>query len=130
MNFDNFLMHDSSQELLSLRGESVRLREDVELLPVESPSNLIVCVPDSFSQIERIMNFMDSLELLESQRVSKEEAQSKSRGKKVGDKKAPFENSAVPKSDKKIKKVENSPFHNYQKHLNNALKKLVIVPSF
>ena len=31
---------------------------------------------------------------------------------------------------KKIKKVENSPFHNYQKHLNSALKKLVIVPSF
>jgi hypothetical protein len=31
---------------------------------------------------------------------------------------------------KKIKKVENSPFHNYQKHLNNALKKLIIVPDF
>jgi hypothetical protein len=25
--------------------------------------------------------------------------------------------------------VENSPFHNYQKHLNNALKKLVILPN-
>lgn len=25
--------------------------------------------------------------------------------------------------------MENSPFHNYQKHLNNALKKLVIVPN-
>lgn len=23
-----------------------------------------------------------------------------------------------------------SPFHNYQKHLNNALKKIVIVPCF
>jgi hypothetical protein len=31
---------------------------------------------------------------------------------------------------KKGKKVENSPFHNYQKHLNNALKKLIIVPVF
>lgn len=31
--------------------------------------------------------------------------------------------------EKKVKKVENSPFHNYQKHLNNALKKLVIVPN-
>lgn len=30
--------------------------------------------------------------------------------------------------EKKNKKVENSPFHNYQKHLNNALKKLIIVP--
>jgi hypothetical protein len=30
---------------------------------------------------------------------------------------------------KKIKKIENSPFHNYQKHLNNALKKLIIIPS-
>ncbi len=34
---------------------------------------------------------------------------------------------SVPK-EKKGKKVENSPFHNYQKHLNNALKKLVILP--
>ena len=33
------------------------------------------------------------------------------------------------RKQKKIKKVENSPFHNYQKHLNNALKKLIIVPS-
>ena len=31
--------------------------------------------------------------------------------------------------EKKGKKVENSPFHDYQKHLNNALKKLVIVPN-
>lgn len=31
---------------------------------------------------------------------------------------------------KKIKKLPNSPFHNYQKHLNNALKKLIIVPEF
>lgn len=130
MNFDNFLMQDSSQELLSLRRESVRLREDVELLPVDSPSNLNICAPDSFSQIERIMDFMDSLELPESQRVSTEEPQSKSCGKKARGKKAPFENSVASKSDKKIKKVENSPFHNYQKHLNNALKKLVIVPSF
>ena len=33
------------------------------------------------------------------------------------------------RKQKKIKKVENSPFHNYQKHLSNALKKLIIVPS-
>jgi len=33
------------------------------------------------------------------------------------------------KKQKKIKKFENSPFHNYQKHLNNALKKMIIVPS-
>lgn len=32
--------------------------------------------------------------------------------------------------EKKIKKIQNSPFHNYQKHLNNALKKLIIVPTF
>lgn len=32
------------------------------------------------------------------------------------------------RKQKKIKKVENSPFHNYQKHLNNALKKLIIIP--
>ena len=31
---------------------------------------------------------------------------------------------------KKIKKNEYSPFHNYQKHLNNALKKIVVVPVF
>ena len=130
MNFDNFLMQDSSQELLSLRRESVRLREDVELLPVDSPSNLNICAPGSFSQIERIMDFMDSLELPESQRVSTDGPQSKSCGNKARGKIAPFESSVVSKSDKKIKKVENSPFHNYQKHLNNALKKLVIVPSF
>jgi len=34
------------------------------------------------------------------------------------------------KRGKKGKKVQNSPFHNYQKHLNNSLKKLVIVPGF
>lgn len=34
------------------------------------------------------------------------------------------------KKGKKIKKAINSPFHNYQKHLNNALKKLIIVPEF
>jgi hypothetical protein len=76
------------------------------------------------------MDFMDSLEIHESQRVSTEDPHSKSCGKKAGGKKFSFENSMAPKSDKKIKKVENSPFHNYQKHLNNALKKLVIVPSF
>lgn len=31
---------------------------------------------------------------------------------------------------KKIKKNEYSPFHNYQKHLNNALKKIIVVPVF
>lgn len=31
---------------------------------------------------------------------------------------------------KKIQKPQNSPFHNYQKHLNNALKKLIVVPEF
>jgi hypothetical protein len=36
----------------------------------------------------------------------------------------------VRKKEKKIKKGENSRFHNYQKHLNNALKKLIIVPEF
>jgi hypothetical protein len=34
------------------------------------------------------------------------------------------------RKEKKIKRTENSPFHNYQKHLNNALKKLIIVPEF
>jgi hypothetical protein len=34
------------------------------------------------------------------------------------------------KRQKKANKSENSPFHNYQKHLNNALKKLIIVPNF
>lgn len=29
---------------------------------------------------------------------------------------------------KKIRKVTNSPFHNYQKHLNNALKKIITLP--
>lgn len=37
-------------------------------------------------------------------------------------------NESSGKESKKQKKVENSPFHNYQKHLNNALKQLVIVP--
>lgn len=31
---------------------------------------------------------------------------------------------------KKIRKVSNSPFHNYQKHLNNALKKMVALPEY
>lgn len=31
---------------------------------------------------------------------------------------------------KKIKKNEYSPFHNYQKHLNNALKRIIVVPRF
>ena len=35
----------------------------------------------------------------------------------------------APKGGRKVRKTENSPFHNYQKHLNNALKKLVIVPA-
>jgi hypothetical protein len=31
---------------------------------------------------------------------------------------------------KKIRKVTNSPFHNYQKHLNNALKKMILLPDY
>ena len=71
----------------------MRLREDVELLPVDIPSNLNICVHDSFSQMERIMDFMDNLELPEHQRVSTEEPQIQSCGKNNAEKKASFENS-------------------------------------
>jgi uncharacterized protein YecT (DUF1311 family) len=37
-------------------------------------------------------------------------------------------NAEHEKKSKKIKKMANSPFHNYQKHLNNALKKLIAFP--
>jgi len=36
----------------------------------------------------------------------------------------------VSKKQKKNTKIENSPYHNYQKHLNNALKTLIIVSAF
>lgn len=35
---------------------------------------------------------------------------------------------AHEKRTKKIMKNGNSPFHNYQKHLNNALKKMISLP--
>jgi len=76
------------------------------------------------------MGCIDSLELPESHKPSTKYSNEKSLCKKRIFKKAQFENSLPPKSEKKIKKVENSPFHNYQKHLNSALKKLVIVPLF
>jgi hypothetical protein len=38
------------------------------------------------------------------------------------------EEGEVAQKQKKIRKVTNSPFHNYQKHLNNALKKMMTLP--
>lgn len=35
---------------------------------------------------------------------------------------------AHEKRGKKIQKNTSSPFHNYQKHLNNALKKMIALP--
>lgn len=35
---------------------------------------------------------------------------------------------AHEKPAKKLQKNGNSPFHNYQKHLNNALKKMIALP--
>jgi len=72
---------------------------------------------------------MDRLELPDLQTVSSEILEKCSNRKKGTIKKNNFESSIPPKSNRKIKKVENSPFHNYQKHLNNALKKLIIVPA-
>lgn len=76
------------------------------------------------------MGLIDSLELPEAQKAASEDSEEKSCCKKGTNSKTSFENSVAAKGEKKIKKVENSPFHNYQKHLNNALKKLVIVPTF
>ena len=37
--------------------------------------------------------------------------------------------SASTESKSNKKKVKNSPFHNYQKHLNNALRKFIVLPN-
>jgi len=75
-------MPEDREDLLSLRSESHKLTEDIELLPIDcSPSSKIFSI-NSFAQMEHIMGFMDSLELPEIHKVLTADLEEKSYSKK------------------------------------------------
>ena len=74
------------------------------------------------------MGFTNSLDLespfqptSDSSEVSNEEKVQKTLNANMGEE-------SCQKKIRRNKKVENSPYHNFQKHLNSAIQKLVVLP--
>ena len=74
------------------------------------------------------MGFTNSLDLespfqptSDSSEVSNEEKAQKTLNANMGEE-------SCQKKIRRNKKVENSPYHNFQKHLNSAIQKLVVLP--
>ena len=87
MDFENFLNCEAAEDLLSVDRAS---KEEIELLTLEGSSNASTFAHGSDPQIERIMSFMDKLELPDSQNVSKELTKAKGFCKKKNGKNSEF----------------------------------------
>ena len=77
---------------------------------------------------DELLGFTDSLDLespyqptSESSEPSKEKKSQKNLNNNMGEE-------SCQRKSRKNKKVENSPYHNFQKHLNSAIQKLVVLP--
>jgi len=65
MDFENFLVLETMEDLMSGSTNPLMLHEEVELLPVERVTNVDSFFHDSQSKMEQIMSFIDELELPE-----------------------------------------------------------------
>ena len=90
MDFENFLNCEAAEDLLSVDRASPASKEEIELLTLEGSSNASTFAHGSDPQIERIMSFMDKLELPDSQNVSKELTKAKGFCKKKNGKNSEF----------------------------------------
>lgn len=83
MDIENFWNCEAGEDLLSVNKHSQSNKEDIELLPIEGSSLFSALTHESNTQIERIMSFMDKLELPESQTAANQSSEAKGCGKKV-----------------------------------------------
>ena len=65
MDFENFLVLEAKEDLMSGSTHPLMLHEEIELLPVERVPNFESFFHDSLTKIEEIMSFIDELELPE-----------------------------------------------------------------
>jgi hypothetical protein len=65
MDFENFLVLEAKEDLMSGTTNPLMLHEEIELLPVQGVPNVESLFHDSQTKMEHIMSFIDELELPE-----------------------------------------------------------------